>query len=121
MLREIRECLIKFFRESRKSRRWRLEKLPKKRRNRGRAKGDKGRSARVQCDGCGAWIPRDKAIKVTKPVPIVDPQLARELRKRGAMISKRVVTKYLCVSCAIFQGVVKVRSEEERKKALPLR
>lgn len=95
--------------------------MPKKRKSRGRAKGDKGRASRIQCDGCGAWIPRDKAVKITKPVPIVDPQLAKELRRSGALISKRVVTKYLCVSCAVFQGVVKVRPEEERKKAEPLR
>jgi len=89
--------------------------MPKKRKNRGRAKGDKGRDSVVTCDACGRPIPRGKAIKVTRYVSLVDPQLRKELEKKGAMISKTLVTKYLCVSCAIFQGVRKVRPEEERK------
>lgn len=89
--------------------------LPKKRKNRGRSKGDKGRDSIVLCDGCGRPIPRGKAIKVTKYVSFVDPQLRKELEDKGVSISKTLVTKYLCVSCAIFQGVRKVRSEEERK------
>jgi len=95
--------------------------LPKKRKSRGRSKGDKGKSGRVQCDGCGAWVPRDKAIKVTKPVSILEPQLARELQKQGALIYRRVVTKFYCVSCAIFQRVVRVRAKDERKLGGPLR
>jgi len=95
--------------------------LPKKRKSRGRSKGDKGKSARVQCDACGAWVPRDKAIKVTKPVSMLEPQLARELAKQGAMIYRRVVTKHYCVSCAIYQRVVKVRAKDERKRAESLR
>lgn len=90
--------------------------MPKKRKNRGRAKGAKGRDSTVLCDACGRPIPRGKAIKVTRYVSFIDPQLRKELEKKGAMISKTLVTKYLCVSCAIFQGVRKVRSEEERKR-----
>ena len=89
--------------------------MPKKRKSRGRTKGSKGMSSRVQCDGCGAWVPRDKAIKITKPVSIVEPQLARDLAKQGAFIYKRIVTKYYCVSCAVHRGVVKVRSRQERR------
>jgi len=92
--------------------------VPKKRKNRGRAKGDKGRDSIVLCDGCGRPIPRGKAIKVTRYVSFVDPQLRKELENKGVQISKTLVTKYLCVSCAIFQGVRKVRAEEERK-AMP--
>jgi small subunit ribosomal protein S26e len=95
--------------------------LPKKRKSRGRNKGSKGQSSRVQCDACGAWVPRDKAIKVTKPVSILEPQLARELQKQGAFIYRRVVTKNYCISCAIYQRVVKVRSKNERKTAGALR
>lgn len=95
--------------------------MPKKRKSRGRNKGSKGQSSRVQCDACGAWVPRDKAIKVTKPVSILEPQLARELQKQGAFIYRRVVTKNYCISCAIYQRVVKVRSKDERKTAGALR
>ena len=89
--------------------------MPKKRESRGRHKGGKGKVGTVQCDNCGRVIPADKAVCVTRMYSPVDPQLARELEKKGAMISKTLVTKYLCVSCAIFQGVRKVRPEEERK------
>ncbi len=90
--------------------------MPKKRKNRGRHKGSKGHVDTVQCDNCGRMIPRDKAICVTKMWSPVDPQLARELEKKGAIIMKYPVTKCYCVSCAIYYGIVRVRPEEERKK-----
>ena len=90
--------------------------MPKKRKNRGRHKGDKGHVGYVQCDNCGRIIPKDKAICVTRWYSPVDPQLARELEKKGAIIMKYPVTKCYCVSCAIYYGIRKVRPEEERKK-----
>ncbi len=90
--------------------------MPKKRKNRGRHKGDKGKEGYVQCDNCGKLVPRSKAVRVTVPVMPVDPQLARELEKQGAIIPRYRVTKTLCINCAIFYGVIKVRPEEERKK-----
>jgi len=69
----------------------------------------------VQCSLCGEFVPRDKAKKVTRRVSIVDPQLARELRKKGAYIASPVETKYYCISCAVHRGIVKVRSRNERK------
>ncbi len=89
--------------------------MPKKRKSRGRSKGAKGRDSILYCDACGRPIPRGKAIRVTRPVSIVDPQLRKELEKKGAIIARTVVTKTLCVSCAVYQGVRKVRSREERK------
>jgi len=94
--------------------------VPKKRENRGRRKGDKGSVRRVQCDNCGALIPADKAVCVTKWYSPVDPQLAAELEKRGAIISRYPVTKCYCINCAIFYGIIKVRPEEERKRHVPL-
>jgi SSU ribosomal protein S26E len=90
--------------------------LPKKRRNRGRAKGAKGHAELIQCDSCGAWVPRDKAIRVTKTVSPVDPQLAKELAKKGTIILKSVVTKSYCVKCAVYMGLRSQRAKEERKK-----
>ncbi|RLE80083.1 MAG: 30S ribosomal protein S26e, partial [Thermoprotei archaeon] len=55
--------------------------MPKKRKNRGRGKGGKGKESIVQCDYCGALVPRSKAKKITRNVSIIDPQLARELRE----------------------------------------
>lgn len=93
-----------------------MKDMPKKRKNRGRSKGDKGKEGMVQCDSCGALVPRSKAKKVTRVVSFIDPQLEKELKAKGAIIPKYLVTKYLCINCAIFQGVVKVRAREERKK-----
>ncbi|MCS7366217.1 MAG: 30S ribosomal protein S26e [archaeon GB-1867-035] len=95
--------------------------MPKKRKSRGRSKGSKGKEDKVQCDSCGAWIPRSKAKKITRFLSPVDPQLAKELEKKGAIIQRIPVTKYYCVSCAIFRGIVKIRSREERKRRRPLR
>ncbi|MET1102036.1 MAG: 30S ribosomal protein S26e [Pyrodictiaceae archaeon] len=89
--------------------------MPKKRQNRGRHKGSKGHVDYVHCDNCGRLIPKDKAICVTRWYTPVDPQLARELEKKGAIIMKYPVTKCYCVSCAIHYGIVKVRPEHERK------
>jgi len=90
--------------------------MPKKRENRGRRKGDKGYVTRIHCDQCGALVPEDKAICVTKWYSPVDPQLANELEKKGAIIARYPVTKCYCINCAIFLGIIKVRPEEERKR-----
>jgi len=90
--------------------------LTKKRKSRGRSKGDRGRSDLVHCSKCGALVPRDKAIKVTARYSPVDPMLAKELREKGSYVPSTMVTKYYCVSCAVHYGIVKVRPEDERKE-----
>jgi small subunit ribosomal protein S26e len=95
--------------------------LPKKRENRGRNKGSKGRVEVISCDNCGKRIPEDKAICVTRMYTPVDAQLAEELEKKGAMIMRYPVTKCYCINCAIFYGIIKIRSESERKKPAQIR
>ncbi len=90
--------------------------MPTKRKNRGRGKGAKGHEPMVQCDNCGAFVPRSKITRVTRRVSLVGGDLARELKKQGAYIAEAVVTKNLCVSCAIHYGVLKVRARESRKR-----
>lgn len=94
--------------------------MPKKRENRGRRKGDKGHVGYISCDQCGARVPEDKAICVTKPYSPVDPALAAELEKKGAIIMRYPVTKCYCVNCAVYLGIIKIRSEEERKQKAKL-
>jgi small subunit ribosomal protein S26e len=89
--------------------------LPKKRENRGRRKGDKGHVGYITCDNCGARIPEDKAICVTRPYSLVDATLAAELEKKGAIIPRYSVTKCYCINCAVHFGIVKIRAESERK------
>ncbi|MFH0897542.1 MAG: 30S ribosomal protein S26e [Candidatus Bathyarchaeota archaeon] len=88
--------------------------MPKKRKSRGRAKGGKGHSGVVQCSKCGGLVPRDKAKKVSSYVSMVDSTLARELRSQGTYIARTKVEKWLCISCAVHRGMVKVRAKVER-------
>ena len=90
--------------------------MPVKRKSRGRTKGSKGRSGMVQCSVCGELVPRDKAKKASRRVSLVDSTLFKELRQKGAYIPSQVTTRYFCVSCAVHRGVVKVRSQSERKR-----
>ncbi|MFP3283405.1 MAG: 30S ribosomal protein S26e [Nitrososphaeria archaeon] len=90
--------------------------MTKKRKSRGRSKGDRGRSDLVHCSKCGALVPRDKAIKVTARHSPVDPVLAKELREKGSYVPITMMTKYYCISCAVHYGIVKVRPENERKE-----
>jgi len=89
--------------------------MPKKRSSGGRTKGGKGRSSMVQCSYCSALVPRDKAKRTTRWTSLVDSRLLKELRDQGARISRERTTKYLCISCAVHRGVVKVRGKDERK------
>jgi small subunit ribosomal protein S26e len=95
--------------------------MTKKRASRGRSKGGKGHSTLVQCSNCGRWVPRDKAKKVTSRLSLVDPSLAKELRATGTYIASPTIVKNYCVSCAVYYGVVKVRSEQERRMSGSLR
>ncbi|MEM2514620.1 MAG: 30S ribosomal protein S26e, partial [Candidatus Bathyarchaeia archaeon] len=92
------------------------ETMPVKRKNRGRAKGQKGSEPTIQCDNCGAYVPRSKIQRVTRRVSLVRGDLARELKQSGAYIAENVITENLCISCAIHYGVLKVRAREERKE-----
>jgi len=89
--------------------------MPKKRSSRGRSKGGKGREDYVQCSFCGALVPRDKAKKISTWPSYLDPQMRKELRQKGTVISTAKAVKYLCISCAVHRGVVKVRAKEERR------
>lgn len=93
--------------------------MPKKRENRGRRKGDKGHVGYIFCDNCGARVPEDKAICTTRMYSPVEPALAQELEKKGAIITRYPVTKCYCVNCAVHFGIVKIRAENERKSSRP--
>jgi len=69
----------------------------------------------VQCSYCGALVPRDKAKKITRWTSLVDSRLLKELQQQGAQISRERTMKYLCISCAVHRGVVKVRGKVDRK------
>ncbi len=89
--------------------------MPLKRASRGRRKGGKGSSTRVQCVNCGASVPTDKAKKVTSRLNLVEHTLAKELRAQGAYIASPTILKWYCISCAIHFGILKIRSESKRR------
>ncbi len=91
------------------------EIMTKKRKSGGRSKGSKGKGGLTQCSSCGRLVPSDKVKKETKYVTLIDPTLARELRKEGTQIPRERRVKYYCVSCAVHRGSVKIRSKETRK------
>ncbi len=92
-----------------------------KRASRGRKKGGKGSTGRVQCTNCGASVPKDKAKKVTSRLNLVEHQLAKELRAQGAYIAAPTVLKWYCISCAIHFGILKIRSAATRRNRGRLR
>ncbi|RLF16868.1 MAG: 30S ribosomal protein S26e [Thermoprotei archaeon] len=94
--------------------------MPKKRKSRGRHKGDKGKEGYVQCDRCGALVPRSKAVRVTVNSLPLDPQLISELRRQGAIIPRYTIVKNYCIRCAIHYRIIKIRPEEQRKVREPV-
>ena len=88
--------------------------MTKKRRSGGRSKGGKGSSGKVQCSYCGAQVPRDKAKRQTKFTSLVDSRILKELQAQGATVNRTKTTKYLCISCAVKRGTVKIRAKADR-------
>lgn len=84
-------------------------------------RAEKEAQGTVHCSQCGAMVPRDKAKKVTGRITFVEPTLAKELRAAGAYIASSTDVKFYCVSCAVHRGIVKVRSEQERRSGGRLR
>ena len=69
----------------------------------------------------GRWFPEIKAKKITGRITLVEPTLAKELKAQGAYIAPSTDVKFYCVSCAVHRGVVKVRSEVDRRSTGRLR
>jgi len=90
----------------------------RKRKSRGRSKGNKGRGKMIQCAGCHQLVPRDKAKAVTRYVSIVDSRMAKELKEQGAWLPRTRVTRYFCVSCAVHRHISSPRQREDRRKEL---
>jgi small subunit ribosomal protein S26e len=48
---------------------------------------------------------------------LVDRRLLKELQNQGARIARTKRVQYLCISCAVHRGVVKVRSKVDRRSS----
>lgn len=63
-------------------------------------KGNKGRSQRIQCDACGRYVGKEKAIKTEKFGMPVDEALFRELESQGTKIHISSCIVWYCISCS---------------------
>jgi small subunit ribosomal protein S26e len=95
--------------------------MPKKRRNSGRNKNNKGKSISVHCNNCTRLVPKDKAIKRFIIKNMVDSSSKRDIEEasayneENASMPKLFVKNQWCVACAIHARIVKVRSTENKK------
>lgn len=97
--------------------------MPKKRRNAGRSKKNKGHTKPVVCTNCGRLVSKDKAIKRYTVRDIVDASSRRDIKEALAIDSMVIPKLYIklqyCVSCAIHARIVRVRSGDDRKNREP--
>jgi len=90
--------------------------MPKKRKNAGRTGSKGGRDGSVHCVKCVILTPRGKAKRVTNYFSLVVGTIAKELRDSGAIVPRRQVSSWYCISCAIHTHKVHIRSSSDRHK-----
>ena len=97
--------------------------MPKKRRNQGRNKYNRGHVKPIVCVNCGRLCPKDKAIKRFTIRDIVDGSSKKDLIDSKAFDDFQVPKLYIkmqyCVGCGIHARIVKVRSTEDRRVRAP--
>ena len=93
--------------------------MPKKRKNGGRAKKNCGRIKPVHCTNCSRLVPKDKAVKRYTVRNMVDASSLRDIKENRAFenfaIPKFFIKLAYCISCAIHNRTVRVRSVTNRK------
>lgn len=95
--------------------------MPKKRRNNGRNKNNKGRSISIRCNNCTRMCPKDKAIKRFVIKNMVDGSSKRDIEEasayneEAAAMPKLFVKNQWCVACGIHARIVRVRQTQDKK------
>lgn len=95
--------------------------MPKKRRNNGRNKANKGNAIGVNCANCTRLVPKDKAIKRFIIKNIVDGSSKRDIEEasayteENAQMPKLYMKNQWCVACAIHARIVRVRQTAEKR------
>ena len=95
--------------------------MPKKRRNNGRNKNNKGKAIAVHCNNCTRLVGKDKAIKRFIIKNMVDGSSKRDIEEasayneENASMPKFFTKNQWCVACAIHARIVKVRSTEDKR------
>jgi small subunit ribosomal protein S26e len=97
--------------------------MPKKRRNNGRNRYNRGHVKAIVCVNCGRHCPKDKAVKRFTIRDIVDQSSKKDLEENRAfeyyVIPKLYIKMQYCISCAIHSRIVKVRSTADRRVRAP--
>lgn len=97
--------------------------MPKKRRNQGRNKNNRGLVKVIVCSNCGRRCPKDKAVKRFTIKDIVDASSKKDLQEQRAfdpyVVPKLYIKMQYCISCAIHSRIVKVRSVADRRIRAP--
>ena len=93
--------------------------MPKKRKNGGKSRHNRGNVRSVVCDATGKRVPKDKAIKRFYSKPMFDPTTLKDL-KDACYYDKYKVPRLhkqqkFCVSEAQYHKVIKKRPKWERK------
>ena len=98
--------------------------MPKKRRNNGRNKCNKGHADAIHCSNCCRLVGKDKAIKRFVIKNLVDASSKRDIEDMSAYsekdgeqysMPKLYVKNQYCVACAIHARIVRVRSGDDRR------
>lgn len=97
--------------------------MPKKRKNGGKNRHNRGRVGFVRCDVSGRAVPKDKAIKRFIVRNLVDASGTKDIQDKTyynkMLIPKMYYKAYYCVSAAIHQRIVRPRNRQERKNRNP--
>jgi small subunit ribosomal protein S26e len=100
-----------------------IKEMPKKRRNGGRSKKNRGHTKPVSCTHCGRQVPKDKAVKRYTVRNMVDASSLRDIKDHRAFenfsIPKLYTKLQYCISCGIHLRVVRVRNVEVRRTRAP--
>lgn len=97
--------------------------MPKKRKNNGKNRANRGNVGYVRCDVSARAVPKDKAIKRFIVRNLVDSSGQKDIRDKSVYTSytipKMYYKAYYCVSTAIHNRIVRPRNAENRKNRNP--